>query len=683
MKIRNIFVKILLPMILIVFCSAAAVLSSTERFFRNTYEEQCRRDTDSSCSSISHYVESFMSKAYSLTEELAVSDAILSMDHDIQTPIVEGTASRNDFFELIYIQDMNGDQTARSTGELGNRADRWWFTLMKEKNQPFVSKSYYSVNTSMACASIFYPMVQNEKTIGVFATDIKLSSLQSMVNEYSDLEAGKISFIIDGEGTVVAHPENVYFEELYNYKTQTKTVTKQDSSGKPLLDQAGNILTEEQPIDISDEYAEMITQVMAGNTGSCEVTDAGTPYFASYAPVNLSGDSDSWSVITLQDKDKALAQLNKANQYGTGVAVVAILVALILIAWITRSITRPIKLSNQRLQELSKGNLEEDDFDIKGHDESAQLLRNLSVTIASLRDIIGKINATVDGIAQGDFTQTVSTDFQGEFNSLAASLNTIAESMRQTMNQIDLHAGRFLNGLTAFDEAARSLAEGTGSQSDAVGTLSATLTDISEKVSDNAKNSNDADQMMNSVQNKIQKTNVDLENLIASMNDIETNSKEINTISKQMQDIASKTTLLAMNASVEASRAGTAGKGFAVVAGEIRSLAEQCDHAVSETADLIEKTRTNIASGMSCLEVTVSSIESVSQDSATASQLIGNISIATMEQSDAISQISTSLNQISEVTKNNSVTASESAKTSMSMKEQAEELKELLEKYKY
>ncbi len=86
---------------------------------------------------------------------------------------------------------------------------------------------------------------------------------------------------------------------------------------------------------------------------------------------------------------------------------------------------------------------------------------------------------------------------------------------------------------------------------------------------------------------------------------------------------------------------------------------------------------------MSSLEITVSSIKSVVEDSAAASSLIRNISSATTEQSDAIRQISDALSQISEVTKVNSATASESARTSLAMKEQADVLKDLLEHYKY
>ncbi len=683
MKIRSIFVKIMFPMMIIVCLSAIAILSITDYLFNNAYENQIKTQNVDSCKFISQSVESFMSKAYSITEELACSDAIITMNHDIQTPIVEGTAERNDYFELIYIQDMNGDQTARSSGELGNRANRWWFIQMLEQNEPFVSKSYYSVNTNMTCASIFFPLVENNQTIGILATDIKLATLQSLVEEFSDTESGKISYIIDGEGNVVAHPESVYYEELYNYKTLTRTVTQKDENGNTLYDADGNILTEEMKITVSDEYTEMIASVMAGETGSAEVKDNGKTYYADYAPVKLDGFSDSWSVVTLQDKSKAMSLMNRVNQSGILIAIIAVFFAVLLIALITRTITKPIKLSHKRLNQLSEGDLTSVVPEAGGNDESARLLIDLNKTIAVLRDIIQNINESVQKIADGDFRQSVSSSFQGEFNELATSLTEIVGSIGQTMNQIQICANEFTEGFSTLDEVAHSLADGTTSQASAVEELSSTLTGISEKIARNAENSQNADRMMFSVQKQLKQSNEELQALTGAMEMIEKNSEEINSIIKVMQDIASKTNLLSMNASVEAARAGEAGKGFAVVASEIRSLALQCGEAAVNTSELIQKTTKNVRAGMERLQGTVDSIAAVSEGNNNTSRLISDISIATAEQSEAIKQIGTALEQISAITQSNSETALESAQSSLVMKQQAEQLKQLLSRYQY
>lgn len=150
-----------------------------------------------------------------------------------------------------------------SSGELADRSNRWWFQQTAEEQKPFISKSYYSVNTGMPCASIFFPMYRENTFIGIFAVDLKLNYLQNLIEEFSDTEHGEYSFVIDGEGVVVAHPDSTQIEELYNYKQMTRTVSSKDKAGQPVVDEQGNIVTEEQPITISEDYQKIIAEVMA------------------------------------------------------------------------------------------------------------------------------------------------------------------------------------------------------------------------------------------------------------------------------------------------------------------------------------------------------------------------------------------------------------------------------------
>ncbi len=138
---------------------------------------------------------------------------------------------RNPYLELLYVQDTDGMQTGRSSGELADRSTRWWFVQTMEEREAFVSKSYYSVNTGMPCASIFFPMYRDGGLVGIFAADLKLDYLQSQIEKFSDVENGEYSFVIDGEGVVVAHPDSVQIEELYNYRQLTKTVSAKDGAG--------------------------------------------------------------------------------------------------------------------------------------------------------------------------------------------------------------------------------------------------------------------------------------------------------------------------------------------------------------------------------------------------------------------------------------------------------------------
>ncbi len=683
MKFRSISSKFMLPMILILSIFAATILGITENLLQDTYHRQIIKQDSEINSFIAQSVGNFMNKAYAVTEELAYSKTILTMNGKLQAPAVKSTAQRNDYFELVYIQDTNGDQTARSVGELSNRASRWWFKKMMELQKPFISKSYYSVSTNMACASIFYPLITGSQMKGILATDIKLTTLQALIEESADIENDRISFIIDGEGTILAHPESIYYEELYNYKTLTKTISQKDSDGNTLYDNEGNILTTEKPIKISKDFSEMVSNVMSGKSGSTEVIYNNMPYYASYSPIKLDGFSDTWSVITLHNKDKALSLLQKVNKAGITITIIAIIFAIILVLIVARTITKPIRFCLNSLENLAEGNLAAVTHEIRGNDESARLLININKTTHTLKNIMLEINSFVEKIANGDFSETISNEFRGEFSNLVASLKSINESMGETIRHINTNAAALITGIQNFDISVQVLADGTSDQASATEELFASLTGITEEVKQNSNNTKLADEMMASTVKELEEGNKNLQKLANSMNNIEANSNEINSITNLMQSIASQTNLLSMNASVEAARAGEAGKGFAVVASEIRSLAAQCNNAAAKTAELIEKTCSNVKDGMDDLDIVLKSLKNIAEKNQYTDKLINSISMATNGQSEAITQIHTALEQIALVTQNNSSTAHENAQTSKEMMYYAGQLKEILSKYNY
>lgn len=671
------------PMVLILCIFASTILGVTGKHLKDTYNTQIINQISETNSFITQSVGSFMDKAYSITEELAYSDLVLSMNGAVQMPVVTGTAERNDYFELIYIQDTNGDQTARSSGELGNRADRWWFSQTMELKKPFISKSYYSINTDMACASIFYPLFKNSKMTGILATDIKLTTLQSLVEEYSETGDDRISFIIDGEGTVLAHPESVYYEELYNYKNLTRTIAQKDNDGNVLYDESGNILTKDVPVDVPENFSSMVEKVMSGKSGTAEVTYNGATYYSSYSPVELDGHSDTWSVITLYNKENALSLIQKVNKSGISVTIIAVILAILLIALITKTITKPVKLCLDRLKLLAEGDLATFVPETRGHDESAGLLTSLNKTISTLNNIMHEINNFASRIADGNFNGTILDGFQGEFSHLAALLTSISESMGETIRQIDTASAAIISCARSTDISAQSLAASATDQADAVNELFSSLTEITGKINTNAGHTREADKMMGQTAMELEESNTNLQNLVNSMKTIEENSNEIKSITDLMQNIASQTNLLSMNASIEASRTGTAGKGFAVVASEIRDLAEKCNTAATDTAGLISKTCNNVKDGMESLDLTVASLVNAADKNQETCSLINSIALATDEQSEAITHIQSTLEHISSVTHNNSQIAQDNADTSKEMMKHAEKLKMMLDRYNY
>ena len=306
---------------------------TTVYLLTQTYDEQIRIETSQISTSIRQTVRSFIDGAYNLSYELSVNPSVLTMDEEIQTPILAGSAERNDYVELLYITGIDGMQTARSSGECGDRSGRWWFLQIKETKQPFVSKSYYSVSTNMPCTAVFIPMYRDSEMIGVYGADLSLEYIQQLVEKFANPARGRYSFIIDGEGVVLAHPDNTYLETLTNYKTLIRTVSQTDGEGNHLLNEDGSVVTAEEAFTISADYKALIEAVMDGRDGLEIIDEGGATYYMSYEPISLPGYSDSWSVITLQDRSVAMSVI---TQLVIHVLLIILLIFIVFIALIVR-----------------------------------------------------------------------------------------------------------------------------------------------------------------------------------------------------------------------------------------------------------------------------------------------------------------------------------------------------------
>ena len=164
MKAKSILKQLLFPMIAIAALMAVILTTVIVAVFTNSYANYIDASNIEKSNLMSGEIAAFMDGAYGITEELSVNPSILTMDTATQTPILEDCVARNPYLELLYIQGTDGMQTGRSSGSLADRSTRWWFTQTMEEKQPFISKSYYSVNTGMPCASIFFPFPESENS---------------------------------------------------------------------------------------------------------------------------------------------------------------------------------------------------------------------------------------------------------------------------------------------------------------------------------------------------------------------------------------------------------------------------------------------------------------------------------------------------------------------------------------
>jgi len=231
-----------------------------------------------------------------------------------------------------------------------------------ETRLPFVSKSYYSVTTGMPCTAIFIPMYDNGEMIAVFGVDISLEYLQSLVLQFTNIDYGQYAFIIDGEGVVIAHHDGFILETLTNYKTLTRTVPMLDEQGNAMTYEDGSVMTVEEEFPISEGFKTIIDSVMNGNSGLELVNMDGQTYYISYEPIDLPGYSDSWSVITLQDRDIAMDIVSRLVVQEIIVVVVILVILIALIYTFFKSLSRTLDYLENARTEADQANRSKSEF---------------------------------------------------------------------------------------------------------------------------------------------------------------------------------------------------------------------------------------------------------------------------------------------------------------------------------
>jgi methyl-accepting chemotaxis protein len=163
---------------------------------------------------------------------------------------------------------------------------------------------------------------------------------------------------------------------------------------------------------------------------------------------------------------------------------------------------------------------------------------------------------------------------------------------------------------------------------------------------------------------------------VAAMGQIEISSRKISEIIVVIDEIARQTNLLALNAAVEAARAGEAGRGFAVVASEVRSLAQRSSQAAKDITDLITSSGSQVKEGVELVNRTGAALTDIVSSIKDVAAIVSDIASASSEQATGIEQINKALNQMDEVTQQNSALVEENAATAKMLESQAQAMSE-------
>ncbi len=539
------------------------------------------------------------------------------------------------------------DMSDTSIGPSGEPANAW-FTCPRSTLKPCVIEPYFYVidGQNVLMTSIVFPLTVNGKVIASLSVDINLNSLQAVSQQASHK-------LYDGQTQVsILSPTGL----LAGYSADASQLSKR-------LDQVD-----------TQSGAQLISALASGTQIRSLRTDHQLKVLAPFAPIP---DGKPWGVL-LDVPEKVLVgpaealktQMDADNTRGTllelSLGLLAAVIGLILVWLMARSVTRPILGVAHMLEDIASG---EGDLTRRlaydKQDELGQLAGWFNRFLDKLQPIIAEVKRSVQ-------------DARGTADQSAAIATQTSAGMEQQYRQVDQVA-------TASHE------------------MSATAQDVARSAAQAAQAARDADQATRDGLTVIDRTTsnigelaADMSTAMAQVEGLAANSEKIGSVLEVIRGIAEQTNLLALNAAIEAARAGEAGRGFAVVADEVRNLARRTQESVEETRLVIEQLQSGteevVGSMGNSYRQAQGSVEQVGE-AVTALRQIGDavtvisdmnlqIASAAEEQSAVAEEINHNVATIRDVTESLSEQANESARVSQALNSLANQQQGLMDQFR-
>ena len=655
-------VGISVPVMLVMGCAGALILANVNKIVTDLSEERLISDSNAAAYQVSDFFTKYMSGAEQAAANLQFED-FLEANNDITMRLnqAEGykeikvsldkmASSDTENIQASWLGDFDTSQITQSDNY--NSPPGWditsrpWYAV-KSTQKPVLTEPYIDASTGNLIVTAAAPVFCNEsnEAIGAIGYDISLTQLTRTMGNY---KVGENGFLIlcTPDGQVVYYPDSDYISK--------------------------NVVDTDLPDAVINAFSK-------GVTGNLQYRMDNKEYFGSMNQVSSSG----WYVMSCIPMSEVMASYYSILKLIITVFGAGIILLLLIISFISKGISNPIKKLARISNRIAEGDLKVD-VDVKSSDETGLVAEAMEKTVTRLRsyiDYIEEITAVLDQIAEKNLVFELKQEYTGEFSKVKESLLNIRQTLTATLQQITRTSADVAAGAGHISAGAQNMSQGATEQASSIEELAATVSDITLHVKDNAADADAAAQMVIKTADELTSSNRQMQKLREAMTNINDNSGEIGKVIKTIEDIAFQTNILALNAAVEAARAGAAGKGFAVVADEVRNLASKSSDAAKETTEMIEASIQSVQVGKQLTDETADTMLKLVADSGMTSEAMKRISDASTALSEAVSQVSQGIDQISGVVQNNSATAEESAAASEELYSQSNLLNSLVNEF--
>ncbi|WP_442965303.1 methyl-accepting chemotaxis protein [Pseudomonas sp. FIP_A4] len=250
----------------------------------------------------------------------------------------------------------------------------------------------------------------------------------------------------------------------------------------------------------------------------------------------------------------------------------------------------------------------------------------------------------------------------------------MVDNLNELVSQVQLSSALINDKAGEVTRLSHDLSGGATESASAVTEISATINQMASQIRQTSEYAGEANSLSRDSERSARGGNELMATLKGAMQEINQSGQDITNIIRAIEEIATQTNLLALNAAIEAARAGEHGRGFAVVADEVRQLAARSAEAAQRSTRLIQESNARTVKGMELTDETAQALEAIVQGAAQVSQLVDEIASASSQQASGIEQVSLAIEQIDQVVHHNSSNSEQSTQAAQELTQQAEQM---------